>query len=415
MQTLEIGLAGFGTVGGGTYRVLTENADCIEQRIGKRFHVKTVVCRNTARLTGVIASDTQASTSLDAIIRDPDIAIVVEVIGGIEPAKGFIESALRAGKHVVTANKHLLAKHGAELFALAERQGVTLAYEASVAGGIPIIKALREGLVANRVRSIAGIVNGTSNFILTTMREKREAFENVLKEAQRLGYAEADPTFDVEGIDAAHKMTLLAALAFGTAPRFDAAFVEGISCIDAKDHVLAEHLGYRVKLLGTTRKTEQGIELGVHPSLVSATGSFSAVNGVFNGVLVEADGLGTTFYSGRGAGALPTASAVVADICDIARSTEHPFGLGVPKDVWKDTTYLPAEKTCSEFYVRVPKTQLEPVLQSMKRASIAVADSIADETDAAFLTEETTYGSVREALRAALGSGSFRILFKSRF
>ena len=318
MKPVNVGLCGLGTVSGGTFNVMQRNLQEINRRSGRPIRITHVGARrdNPAHdLSGV-----KVSRDIFDVVRDPEIDIVVELIGGYEPAKQLVLEAIAHGKHVVTANKALIAVHGNELFRAAEEKGVRIAYEASVAGGIPIIKALREGLVANDIQWLAGIINGTGNFILTEMKEKGRTFADVLKEAQELGYAEADPTFDVEGIDAAHKLTILASIAFGIPLQFDRVYTEGISGITQADVQFAEELGYRIKHLGLARKSPQGVELRVHPTLIPEKRLIANVNGVLNAVLVEGDAVGPTMYYGRGAGSEPTASAVIADIVDIARS-----------------------------------------------------------------------------------------------
>ncbi len=323
LRAIQVGLLGIGTVGGGTFAVLARNREEIRRRAGRAICIATVADRDTARAAQVVAaSGVDAAITADAwsVVQDPAIDIVVELIGGYTIARELVLAAIAAGKHVVTANKALLAKHGNEIFAAARAAGVMVAYEAAVGGGIPIIKALREGLAANRIEWIAGIINGTSNFILSEMRDKGLAFETVLREAQALGYAEADPTFDIEGIDAAHKLTLLSAIAFGTPIEFDRAHVEGISNLDALDIRYAAEFGYRIKLLGITRRTPAGLELRVHPTLISERRLIANVEGVMNAVLVKGDAVGSTLYCGAGAGAEPTASAVIADLIDVART-----------------------------------------------------------------------------------------------
>ncbi|MGZ8271251.1 MAG: homoserine dehydrogenase, partial [Methylophilus sp.] len=319
MKQLNVGLLGIGTVGGGTYTVLTRNQAEISRRLGSDIKIVQVADRNLAHAKEVTGGNVALTDDAFAVVNNPDVDVVVELIGGYTIAKELVLKAIENGKHVVTANKALLAVHGNEVFKAAEAKGVIVAYEAAVAGGIPIIKALREGLSANRIEWVAGIINGTTNFILTEMREKGLAFADVLGEAQRLGYAEADPTFDVEGIDAAHKLTLLAAIAFGMPVAFEKTYTEGITKLETKDIRYAEELGYRVKLLGISKKTEAGVELRVHPTLIPEKRLIANVNGAMNAVVVKGDAVGPTLYYGAGAGAEPTASAVVADLVDIAR------------------------------------------------------------------------------------------------
>lgn len=315
MNPVKIGICGLGTVGQGTLNVLTRNCAEISARAGCDIVVEHVGARRGADLDGITVS-----TDIFAVVEDPSIHIVVELIGGTTVAKKLVLAALANGKHVVTANKALIAEHGNEIFAAAEQQGVSVSYEAAVAGGIPIIKAIREGLAANRIEWLAGIINGTGNFILTEMREKGRDFNDVLQEAQDLGYAEADPTFDVEGIDAAHKLVILASLAFGIPLQFDKVYTEGITKISREDVEYAEELGYRIKHLGVARKTSAGVELRVHPTMIPENRLIANVNGVMNAILVQGDAVGPTLYYGAGAGAEPTASSVVADIIDVART-----------------------------------------------------------------------------------------------
>jgi homoserine dehydrogenase len=324
-MTLRVGIAGLGTVGGGVLRLLRDNAELITARAGRPIAVTAVAARDRARDRGVPLAGMRWHNDPIALAADPQVDVVVELIGGSgDPARALVLAALAAGKPVVTANKALLARHGVVLAEAAEASGTALAYEAAVAGGIPIIKTLREGLAANRIRRIAGILNGTCNFILTSMRERGREFADVLAEAQRLGYAEADPSFDIDGIDAAHKLAILAALAFGRAVRFDDVHVEGIRNVTALDIAFARELGYRIKLLGIARRTEAGIESRVHPCLVPENSPLARVDGVYNAVVAEGDFVGRIMLEGRGAGAGPTASAVVADLIDIARGRGAP-------------------------------------------------------------------------------------------
>lgn len=358
MQPINIGILGLGTVGSGTARVLNENSGEITRRIGRRLRVAMASRRNLAAARELLAgTDTEITDDSFAIVNHPDIDIVVELIGGSTLARELVLKAIENGKHIVTANKKLLAEHGNEIFAAAEKNNVMVMFEAAVAGGIPIIKVVREGLAANRIQSIAGIINGTSNFILSQMRDKGAPFAEVLKEAQALGYAEADPTFDIEGHDAGHKITILSSIAFGTPIRFDACYLEGISTLDAQDIRYAEELGYRIKLLGITRKHDNGIELRVHPTLIPEKHLIANVNGVMNAVLVKGDKVGPTLHYGAGAGSLPTASAVVADILDISRlmtaDPEHrvPHLAFQPSQV-KELPMLPMDEITSSYYLR---------------------------------------------------------------
>ena len=319
MKPINVGLLGIGTVGGGTFTVLARNQEEITRRAGRPIRITVVADKNLELARKVTGGACRLTDDAFAVVADPEVDIVVELIGGCGVAKELVLRAIGNGKHVVTANKALLATHGNEIFAAAQKQGVMVAFEAAVAGGIPIIKALREGLTANRIEWIAGIINGTTNFILSEMRDKGLAFEAVLKEAQRLGYAEADPTFDVEGVDAAHKLTIMSAIAFGIPMQFDKCHIEGVSKLQAEDIRYAEQLGYRIKLLGITKRKREGIELRVHPTLIPSKRLIANVEGAMNAVLVKGDAVGATLYYGKGAGAEPTASAVIADLVDVTR------------------------------------------------------------------------------------------------
>lgn len=357
MQAIKIGILGIGTVGGGTVKLLQANAAEISRRLGRELVITHAASRNTERAQRLCPANTRISSDVFAVTSDAEVDIVVELIGGTSIAKDAVIQAIRNGKHVVTANKKLLAEHGNEIFALAEEHNVMVMFEAAVAGGIPIIKALREGLAANEIESVAGIINGTSNFILSEMRDNGSSFAEVLAEAQRLGYAEADPTFDIEGHDAAHKLSILSALAFGTKISFDQCHLEGISKLESQDIRYAEELGYRIKLLGITRKTADGIELRVHPTLIPDSRLLAKVEGVMNAVLVQSNMVGETLYYGAGAGASPTASAVVADIMDIARLFDAPSEHRVPALAFRqnspDLRILPIEAITSSYYLRV--------------------------------------------------------------
>ncbi|MBK1640311.1 homoserine dehydrogenase [Chromatium okenii] len=359
MDAVKIGLLGLGTVGGGTVTVLTRNATEIARRAGRGIAIAHAAARdyNPSAINGL---DQIARIGDDAfaVVNDPEVQIVVELIGGYSPARELVLQAIANGKHVVTANKALIARHGNEIFAAAQAAGVMVGFEAAVAGGIPIIKALREGLAANRIEWIAGIINGTGNFILTEMRDKGRDFADVLAEAQALGYAEADPTFDVEGIDAAHKLTILAALAFGIPLQFERCFTEGISKIDALDVTYAAELGYRIKHLGIARRAAAGIELRVHPTLIPHRRLIANVDGVMNAVLVKGDAVGPTLYYGAGAGAQPTASAVIADVVDVVRAlTTDPNNrvphLAFQPDALADTPVLAMEAVETAYYLRL--------------------------------------------------------------
>ena len=319
ISPIRVGLLGIGTVGGGTWEVLNRNADEIQRRAGRAIRIAVVADKALGRAKEIVGEKAKVTDDAFGVVRGSEVEIVVELIGGYTVAKDLVLEAIAHGKHVVTANKALLATHGNEIFAAAQKKGVMVAFEASVGGGIPIIKALREGLAANRIEWIAGIINGTSNFILSEMRDKGLAFEAALADAQRRGYAEADPTFDIEGVDAAHKLTILSALAFGIPMQFQKCFREGIQKLTKADIGYAEELGYRIKLLGITRRAKNGIELRVHPTLVPARRLIANVEGVMNAILVKGDAVGPTLYYGAGAGAQPTASAVVADLVDVTR------------------------------------------------------------------------------------------------
>ncbi len=372
MQSVKIGILGLGTVGGGTVNVLTRNAKEISRRAGRDIEIFRAADRDLetpkiCNTDGILMTD----NAMD-IINDPDIQIVVELIGGTGVARELVMKAIESGKHVITANKALIAMHGNELFAKAQEKGVTISFEAAVAGGIPIIKAMREGLAGNRIEWLAGIINGTGNFILTEMRDKGRDFADVLTEAQALGYAEADPTFDVEGIDAAHKLTIMASIAFGIPLQFDKAYTEGISKISQDDVQNAGELGYRIKHLGITKKTPQGIELRVHPTLIPHRRLIANVDGVMNAVLVQGDAVGPTLYYGAGAGSDATASAVVADIVDVVRAlTSDPENrvphLAFKPDSLDNTPILPMSEVITSYYLRIATEDKLGVLADITR------------------------------------------------
>jgi len=372
MNPIRVGLLGFGTVGRGTWDVLRRNQNEITRRAGRGIEVAAIAVRNVEKARAAVAGAVPVVGDPAELVARDDIDIVVELMGGYEPARTLVLDAIARGKHVVTANKALLAKHGNEIFEAASRQGVMVAFEAAVAGGIPIIKALREGLTANRIEWIAGIINGTSNFILSEMRSKGLPFDTVLAEAQRLGYAEADPTFDIEGIDAAHKLTILSAIAFGVPIDFDAAYTEGISKLHAEDIRYAEQLGYRIKLLGITKRTAKGIELRVHPTLVPMQRLIANVEGAMNAVLVKGDAVGVTLYYGKGAGAEPTASAVVADLVDVTRMhtadpENHVPHLAFQPDAMAEVPWLPIGATVTSYYFRMRVADKPGVLADITR------------------------------------------------
>jgi homoserine dehydrogenase len=370
--TINVGLLGIGTVGGGTFSVLQRNAEEITRRAGRPIRITVVADKNLELAKQVTGGACRLTDDAFAVVADPEVDIVVELIGGYGVAKELVMKAIENGKHVVTANKALLATHGNEIFAAAQKQGVMVAFEAAVAGGIPIIKALREGLTANRIEWIAGIINGTTNFILSEMRDKGLPFEAVLKEAQRLGYAEADPTFDVEGVDAAHKLTIMSAIAFGIPMQFDKAHVEGISKLQAEDIKYAEQLGYRIKLLGLTKRKPEGVELRVHPTLIPAKRLIANVEGAMNAVLVKGDAVGATLYYGKGAGAEPTASAVIADLVDVTRmhtaDPEHRVPhLAFQPDAVKAIPVLAMGEVETSYYLRMRVEDRPGVLAEITR------------------------------------------------
>ena len=372
MKPINVGLLGIGTVGGGVFGVLERNASEIARRAGREIRITVVADKDIERARRLTNGAVKLTDDAFGVTCDPEIDIVVELIGGYTVAKDLALSAIENGKHLVTANKALLAVHGNEIFAAARRRDVMVAFEAAVAGGIPIIKALREGLSANRIEWVAGIINGTTNFILSEMRDKGLPFAEVLKEAQRLGYAEADPTFDIEGVDAAHKATIMSAIAFGIPMQFDKAHVEGISRLESIDIAYAGQLGYRIKLLGIARKRPEGVELRVHPALVSANRLIANVEGAMNAVLVQADAVGATLYYGKGAGAEPTASAVIADLVDITRlhtaDPEHRVPhLAFQPDKVLDVPVLPIEEAVTSYYLRMRVLDKPGVLADITR------------------------------------------------
>ncbi|HEX2197511.1 MAG TPA: homoserine dehydrogenase [Burkholderiales bacterium] len=381
MKPINVGLLGIGTVGGGTWEVLNRNADEIRRRAGRAITIAQVADRDVKKARSIVKGKARVLADAFDVVRGNGVEIVVELIGGYTVAKDLVLEAIAHGKHVVTANKALLATCGNEIFAAAQKQGVMVAFEAAVAGGIPIIKALREGLTANRIEWIAGIINGTSNFILSEMRDKGLPFAEALKDAQGRGYAEADPTFDIEGVDAAHKLTILSALAFGIPMQFKKAYTEGISRLTKADIGYAEELGYRIKLLGITRKASKGIELRVHPTLVPARRLIANVEGVMNGILVKGDAVGATLYYGAGAGALPTASAVVADLVDVTRlitaDPEHRVPhLAFQPDQLSRERVLPIGEVETSYYLRMRVLDKPGVLADITRLLAASKISI---------------------------------------
>ena len=372
LRPINVGLLGIGTVGGGTFEVLARNQEEITRRAGRGIVISMVADKDVKRARKLVGKTAKVTDDAFKVVADSDIDIVIELIGGTKIARELVMTAIANGKHVVTANKALLANYGNEIFAAARKHGVMVAFEAAVAGGIPIIKALREGLTANRIEWIAGIINGTSNFILSEMREKGSSFDSVLAEAQRLGYAEADPTFDIEGVDAAHKLTIIAAISFGIPMRFKDAYTEGISKLTAADIRYAEELGYRIKLLGITRRTPKGIELRVHPTLIPARRLIANVEGVMNAILVKGDAVGPTLYYGAGAGAYPTASAVIADLVDVTRmhtaDPEHRVPhLAFQPDRMSNVPILPISEVETAYYLRMRVHDQPGVLADITR------------------------------------------------
>jgi homoserine dehydrogenase len=419
MKAIQVGVMGLGTVGGGVFEVLRRNQEEIRRRAGRGIEVIMVSRRDVAKARALVGDAAQVVADPRAIIANPDIDIVVELIGGYDLARELVLEAIAAGKHVVTANKALLAVHGTEIFEAARAKGVMVAFEAAVAGGIPIIKALREGLTANRIQWLAGIINGTTNFILSEMRDKGLDFDVVLKEAQRLGYAEADPTFDIEGVDAAHKATIMSAIAFGIPVQFDKAYIEGITKLGAADIRYAEQLGYRIKLLGVSKRRDSGIELRVHPTLVPSKRLIANVEGAMNAVVVQGDAVGSTLYYGKGAGSEPTASAVIADLVDVTRlHTADPQNrvphLAFQPDAMSPLPILPMDEIVTSYYLRLRVADQAGVLAKvtgiLAAANISIdavlqreADEVCAEggepqTDVIILTHDTREGTMNAAL-----------------
>ncbi len=414
MQPLRIGLLGVGTVGGGTIKLLQNNSSEITRRLGRDLIITHAANRNLDRARQICGNSIKITNNVFDVVNAEDVDVVVELIGGTTIAKDAIIQAIKNGKHIVTANKKLLAEYGNEIFQLAAKHNVMVMFEAAVAGGIPIIKALREGLAANHIESIAGIINGTSNFILSEMRAKGSTFKEVLEQAQALGYAEADPTFDIEGQDAGHKLSIISALAFGTPINFQHCYLEGISQLKSIDIAYAEELGYRIKLLGITRKTPRGIELRVHPTLLPESRLLAKVEGVMNAVSVQADMIGQTMYYGAGAGADPTASAVVADIMDVTRLQNAEASYRVPylafqSDSLEDISILPMDEIISSYYLRVSVQDEPGVLGEI--ANILAAENISiealiqkgviDQTSAeiVILTHSTQERFIKQSIR----------------
>jgi homoserine dehydrogenase len=415
MEPVKIGLLGLGTVGGGTLSVLTRNAEEIARRAGRDIVISHAAAKDYNRELKGLDQIARITDDAFAVVNDPSVEIVVELIGGYKPALELVLKAIENGKHVVTANKALIATHGNEIFAAAQKKGVTVAFEAAVAGGIPIIKALREGLAANQIEWAAGIINGTSNFILTEMKEKGRDFDDVLKEAQARGYAEADPTFDIEGVDAAHKLTILASIAFGIPLQFDKAYKEGITAIERQDVSYAGELGYNIKLLGITRKTSNGIELRVHPTLIPENRLIANVDGVMNAVLVKGDAVGPTLYYGAGAGAEPTASAVIADIIDVVRALTTDPGNRVPHLAFQpksmsNIAILPMDEVQTGYYLRINAVDKPGVLSDIttilgdQQISIEAIIQKEPDDDATYvpvilLTQKVIEKNMNEAIR----------------
>ncbi|MBL8444500.1 MAG: homoserine dehydrogenase [Zoogloeaceae bacterium] len=414
MKPISVGLLGIGTVGGGTFNVLKRNEEEITRRAGRPIRITAVADKNLELARQVTGGGVRITDDAFSVVSDPEIDIVIELIGGYGVARELVMKAIENGKHVVTANKALLAVHGNEIFAAAQARGVMVAFEAAVAGGIPIIKALREGLSANRIEWIAGIINGTTNFILSEMRDKGLPFAEVLKEAQALGYAEADPTFDIEGVDAAHKATIMSAIAFGIPMQFNAAHIEGITKLDSVDITYAEQLGYRIKLLGIAKMRDAGIELRVHPTLIPAKRLIANVEGAMNAVMVQCDAVGSTLYYGKGAGAEPTGSAVIADLVDVTRlhtaDPEHRVPhLAFQPDQVRDLRVLPIDEVITSYYLRMRVDDKPGVLADITRiladSDISIEAMIQREaaageaqTDIIMLTHETVEKNANVAI-----------------
>ena len=419
MNPIKVGLLGIGTVGSGVFTVLERNQTEIKGRAGRGIEIAVVADRDVERARSVVGDRAEVVDDAFAVVKRPDIDIVIELIGGYTIAKDLVMQAIENGKHVVTANKALLAVHGTEIFAAAQKKGVMVAFEAAVAGGIPIIKALREGLTANRIQWVAGIINGTTNFILSEMRDKGLDFDVVLKEAQRLGYAEADPTFDIEGVDAAHKVTLMSAIAFGVDVQFDKAYVEGITKLSSADIRYAEQLGYRIKLLGITKRTDKGVELRVHPTLIPAKRLIANVEGAMNAVVVQGDAVGTTLYYGKGAGSEPTASAVIADLVDVTRmhtsdpANRVPHLAFQPDAMQSHLQVLPMDEVVTSYYLRLRVSDEAGVLARIasvladggisidaiiQREADEVAGEGATQTDVIILTHDCTEAAMNAAI-----------------
>lgn len=414
MKPINVGLLGIGTVGGGTFRVLKRNKEEITRRAGREIAIVTVADKDVEKARAIVGDGVRVTADAFEVVRDPEIDIVVELIGGYTVARELVMAAIENKKHVVTANKALLALHGNDIFAAAQRNGVMVAFEAAVAGGVPIIKSLREGLTANHIEWIAGIINGTSNFILSQMRDRGASFQDALKEAQARGYAEADPTFDIEGIDAAHKLTIMSAIAFGIPMQFSKCYTEGISKLTREDIRYAEEFGYRIKLLGITRRRPEGVELRVHPTLVPARQLIANVEGVMNAILVKGDVVGPTLYYGAGAGAEPTASAVVADLVDVTRLHTVDPNNRVPRlafqpDAVQDIPILPMDQVETSYYLRLRALDRPGVLADVARVLADLEISIdailqrepaegEDQADIIILTHKTIEARMNAAI-----------------
>jgi homoserine dehydrogenase len=422
MKPVKVGLLGLGTVGGGTVNVIRENGATIEKRLGRPIQIIHASARDISKQRICDTTGIKLTTNPAEVVDNPEVDVVVELMGGDGIAKEMVLRAIKNGKHVVTANKMLLAKHGTEVFAAARAKGVMVAFEAAVAGGIPVIKAIREGLAANQIEWLVGIINGTGNFILTAMRNDGRDFADVLAEAQRLGYAEADPTFDVEGIDAAHKLTVLASIAFGIPPNFSKVYTEGITKITRDDVKYADQLGYRIKALGIARRTATGVELRVHPTLIPEHRLIANVDGVNNAILVKGNMVGPTMYYGAGAGAGPTASAVVADLMDVARGMNAPVESRVPSlafqpDAIAELPVLPMNEVETAFYLRMKAVDKPGVLSKISSAlsdfDISIEAVIQkepkpgqNEVDLVILTNVVKEGTMNEAIKRLEAGGS---------
>ncbi|MEY4283745.1 MAG: hypothetical protein RL111_420 [Pseudomonadota bacterium] len=415
MNPIKVGLLGLGTVGSGTFEVLTRNQEEIARRAGRGIEITAIAVRNLEKAKALVKGHAKITQDPHSIVSDPDIDVVIELIGGYDLARELVLKAIESGKHVVTANKALIAVHGTEIFAAAQNKGVMVAFEAAVAGGIPIIKSLREGLSANRIQWIAGIINGTTNYILSEMRSRALTFNQALKEAQDLGYAEADPTFDIEGVDAGHKATILSAIAFGIPVQFDKAHVEGISKLNTQDIAYAEQLGYRIKLLGITKRAKHGVELRVHPCLIPNKRLIANVEGAMNAVMVQGDAVGTALFYGKGAGSEPTASAVIADLVDVTRLlTADPLHrvphLAFHPDAMSDIDVVPMSEILTSYYLRLRVSDRAGVLAEvtgvLAKHGISIdavlqrpAGEVLNQTDLIIMTHECQEARMNQVLK----------------